>query len=324
VIESGQTLQVIVPFYNEVESLPQLHAKLKQVFTQAGIDGTVIYVDDGSVDSSWEQVEQWVTAGECSAIKLVRNFGKEAAIRAGLQEAQRTGVTPVVVMDADLQHPPELIPSMLELWKSSRSWVIEGRKKGNLRRSGTNQLGAKVVYKFLEVVTGIQFEGRSDFCLIDPKVVELLNQLPERITFFRGVVSWFGFPSQHIDFEVPAREHGSGKWSKLKLIQLALDMITGFTAVPLSIVTVFSMLFLLFSGILMLQTLYMYLSSQAVEGFTTVIICILMVGSVLAGGMGILGQYLARIYEEVKNRPVYIPEEVIRPSDSAKTKEKSD
>ncbi|MEM6820818.1 MAG: glycosyltransferase family 2 protein [Verrucomicrobiota bacterium] len=306
-----QRLTVVVPFFNEMDSLPLLHEELHKAFSSVSCSCWIVYVDDGSSDTSWELVSRWALNGECEAIRFVRNFGKEAAIRAGLQEVPEGAA---VVMDADMQHPPEILPKMVSEWMQSDAWVVEARKAGSARRGLFNELGARCVYYFMYLVTGIHFDGRSDFCLLDAKVVSLINQMPEKVTFFRGVVSWFGFPAKQVYFEVPERKYGSSKWSFVKLVNLAIDMITGFTTIPLSIVTCFSFLFLCFSGVLILHTLYMFFSGQAVEGFTTVIICILLVGSVLAGGMGILGQYLARIYEEVKKRPMFAVREVIRKS----------
>jgi len=307
-------LTVIVPFYNESGSLPLLHKSLKAVLGRLACDYQIIYVDDGSTDDSWDHVEPWASAGECSAIRFIRNFGKEAAIRAGLKEVKEGAA---VVMDADLQHPPEVLKEMVECWQNENVWVVEGRRRGNFGRAGINKMGSYLVYSFMYLVTGTHLGGRSDFCLLDQKVVALICQLPEKVTFFRGIVCWFGFPAGHVLFEVPPRVHGSSKWSLLKLVKQAIDMITGFSTIPLSLVTFFSAIFLCFSGLLTIHTLYMYFTGQAIEGFTTVIISILLVGSVLAGGMGILGQYLARIYEEVKNRPMYVSRETIRSKKSS-------
>ncbi len=301
-------LSVIVPFYNEAESLALLHTRLRSELSLLGCDYRIIYVDDGSTDASWDLVHSWAQNEECRGVRLIRNFGKEATIRAGLEEVKKGAA---VVMDADLQHPPEVIKELVACWEKGDFWVVEARRKGHSGRHGINALGSYLVYSFMFLVTGIHLGGRSDFCLLDHKVVQLISQLPERVTFFRGVVCWFGFPAGYVFFEVPPRIHGSTKWSLWKLMNQAINMITGFSTFPLNLVTFFSFLFLGFSGLLILQTLYMYLTGQAVEGFTTVIISILIVGSVLAGGMGILGQYLARIYEEVKCRPMYVLREKI-------------
>lgn len=301
-------VSIVVPFMNERDCLGALLGSLREELSCFATSFEIILVDDGSTDGSWLTI----SSGEFADLSLVgirfsRNFGKEAAIRAGL--ARSKGLV-TFVMDADLQHPPSLLPEMYRAWREDGVLVVEAVKKGKIERSLVGTLGSWVVYRILSRVTGVSLEGATDFKLLDRKVVDEIVRLPERISLFRGIVSWFGLPSKKIEFEVQSRFAGRTRWSLIRLASLAIDAITGFTTIPLRIETFFSFLFIMISVGLILQTGYNYLVGNAVEGFTTVIICILLVGGVITAGLGIIGEYLARVYDEVKARPSYIVREV--------------
>jgi glycosyltransferase involved in cell wall biosynthesis len=297
-------VSVVVPFKNECECLPLLIKRLQEVLTPLSVPYEIILVDDGSTDDSWN-----VLSGPAfrdvplRALSFSRNFGKESAIRAGLEESRGNAT---IVMDADLQHPPDLIPEMYAVWKNERVMVVEAVRKQGHRRGLLNAFGSMVFYKCLSFLAGIPLADATDFKLLDREVVSQVCDLRERITFFRGIVTWLGLPSRQIEFEVPQRAGGSTRWSLGRLISLAIDGITGFTTIPLRLVTFFSVFFILVSILLILQTFYNFALGYAVEGFTTVIICILLVGGVITGSLGIIGEYLARVYEEVKSRPSYV------------------
>jgi glycosyltransferase involved in cell wall biosynthesis len=301
-------VSVVVPFMNERECLGALLESLRKELGNFAASYEIILVDDGSTDGSWLTI----SSGKFSDLPIVgirfsRNFGKEAAIRAGL--AKSRGVV-TFVMDADLQHPPSLLPEMYRAWQEDGVLVVEAVKKGKVERSLIGTFGAWMVYRILSRVTGVSLEGATDFKLLDRKVVDEIVRLPERISLFRGIVTWFGLPSKQVEFEVQERFAGTTRWSLIRLSSLAIDAITGFTTIPLRIETLFSVIFIAISFILILQTTYNFMVGNAVEGFTTVIICILLVGGVITAGLGIIGEYLARVYEEVKARPSYVVREV--------------
>lgn len=297
-------VSVVVPFKDEGECLPLLIKRLREVLESLNVSYEVVLVDDGSTDDSWN-----ILSGPAfqniplRALSFSRNFGKESAIRAGLQ-ASRGKAT--IVMDADLQHPPSLIPEMYSLWKNERVMVVEAVRKQGHRSGVINVLGSMVFYNCLSFLAGIPLADATDFKLLDRHVVDQICQFRERNTFFRGIVTWLGLPSRRLEFEVPQRVGGRTRWSLVRLICLAIDGITGFTTIPLRLVTFFSAFFILISFLLILQTFYNFALGRAVEGFTTVIICILLVGGVITASLGIIGEYLARVYEEVKSRPSYV------------------
>lgn len=307
--EKQPIIGVVIPFRNEEQCLPILLQSLQFNLESCVSSWEIILIDDGSVDQGWQIICQKSEADyRIKGIRLNRGFGKEGAVRAGLAVVSAKAA---IVMDADLQHPPDLIPEMIRIWKAKKVPVIEAVKT---RPSGRNFLlrcCSSVLYSFLKKFTDLEFENRSDFKLIDRQVINRINSLPERITFFRGIVSWFGYPTHQIQFEVKDRVAGKPSWSPLALVRLAIDSITGFTTAPLRLVTACSAIFIAIALILIIQTLYMKLIGRAIEGFTTAIICTLMVGGIIAFGLGIIGEYLARIYEEIKQRPHFIIRETI-------------
>ena len=301
-------LGVVVPFWNEEEVLPLFLSELKRVLQRMEHPTEVIAVDDGSTDDGPRLVEEasedWP---ELVLVRLTRNFGKEGAIKAGLAETRSDAV---IVMDADLQHPPSLIPEMLQRWRQTTCWVVAGVKQGPVPQRPLKRVGSTLFYWAAERLTGLPLRNRADFVLLDRRAVDLLGEIPERVTIFRGLLAWLRLPTQEIPFTVPTRAAGYSRWSYRRLGNLAIDMLTGFTNAPLRLMTFAALLFTGFAAILGVQTLYVYLSGEAVEGFTTVILVVLLTGAALSVGLGIVGEYLARVYEEVKRRPQYVVERV--------------
>jgi glycosyltransferase involved in cell wall biosynthesis len=309
---AGPTLSLVIPFKNEATTLPELLSVLAEVLGRLEESHEVILVDDGSADDSWAVLQRHRPPElTIAGLRFSRNFGKEAAIRAGLE---RSAGDATIVMDADLQHPPELIPEMVAAWRGSDALVVEAVRSSTYRRAFIPAVGARLVYGVLSSLAGIPLDRATDYKLLDRKVVDDLVALKERVSLFRGVVTWMGYPTASIMFDVPERPHGRSRWSVLRLTSLAIDALTGFTAFPLRIVTLFSALFIAASFVLILQTLYNYWTGNAVEGFTTVIISILLVGGVITASLGIIGEYLARVFEEVKERPTYVIADTYDPS----------
>ena len=244
----------------------------------------------------------------CSYISFSRNFGKEGAVFAGIAQAEGDCIA---VMDCDLQHPPETLIKMYRLWEDGYQ-VIEGVKASRGRESFIHKMFAKTFYSIISDATGIDMSRASDFKLMDRQAAEEFLKLPERNVFFRALSSWVGFKTTYVEFDVQEREAGESKWSFKSLVRYAVNNITSFSAAPMQIVTFFGVVFFVFAVLLGIQSLYMYFSGHAVAGFTTVILLLLLVGSILMFSLGVIGYYIAKIYDEVKMRPRYIISEVIK------------
>ncbi len=234
-----------------------------------------------------------------------KNFGKEAAIFAGLTYA--TGDC-CAVIDADLQHPPQTLIKMYEKWQEGYE-IVEGVKASRGKESFLHKLAAKNFYSLISKATNIDMSRASDFKLLDRKAVNILRAMPEKHIFFRALSSWVGFKTTSVEFHVQEREAGESKWSTYSLFKYALTNITSFSTAPMQIVTLSGIVFLLFSLILGVQSLYKNFMGQALEGFTTVILLLLIIGSILMLSLGIIGYYIAKIYEETQNRPRFIVSE---------------
>ena len=235
-------------------------------------------------------------------IRPIRNFGKEAAIFAGLEAS--TGDC-CLIMDCDLQHPAELIPEMYRLWQNGYE-VVEGVKASRGKENLLHTLCANSFYRIISKASGIDMSKASDFKLLDRKAVDSLLAMPERAPFFRALSSWIGFRTVSIPFHVKERENGTSKWSVWKLVKYAIRNITSFSGAPLQFVTFLGWVMFLCSIGLGIQSLYRYFTGTALEGFTTVILLQLLIGSVLMISLGIIGHYISRIYDEIKARPRYL------------------
>lgn len=305
-------LSVIMPVYREGGHLPAVLAAVRRSLNQCNLSYELVLVDDGSPDDTWRIVAaEAKTCQAIRALRLSRNFGKESALCAGLEHAKGDAV---IVMDADGQHPPALLPDMVRLSQSSGADIVEAVKRKRGRESLSSKLGAFLFYLILNKLSGFRFKGASDFKLMNRKAVDAWLNMHERNVFFRGMTVWMGFTTVQIPFEVVPRSAGQSTWSVLKRLKLALVGITAFSSFPLHLVTFAGVLFLGLSVLLGVETLYLKLAGQAVSGFATVILLELIIGSFLMISLGVIGEYLARIYEEVKGRPRYLVRESIEPS----------
>jgi len=224
-------------------------------------------------------------------------------VSAGLEAARGKAV---IIMDGDMQHPPSLLPTMIETWRTGEFDIVEAVKSSRGDESSLSAARAKLFYLILRAFSGHDLNGASDYKLLDQRVIEAYRTMKERNVFFRGMISWMGFRSTQIPFEVEPRIAGDSGWSVFGLIRLAAVAVTSFSTFPLHLITIFGVLFFAFSVMLGMHTVYMKLSGAAINGFTTVILLLLIIGSSLMIGLGIIGEYLARIYDEVKQRPRYI------------------
>jgi polyisoprenyl-phosphate glycosyltransferase len=307
--DSNIILSVLVPVHNEgdqiAENLSLIHAEA----LKTGLPMEMIAIDDGSTDNTWHFLRTMVEqiAG-LKALRFSRNFGKEGAICAGLAHSLGQAC---IVIDSDLQHPPELIPEMVRLWRDEQWEIIEGIKQTRGTESLINRIGARFFYRTLSGLSGYNLYGSSDFKLLDRKVRDAWLDMRERNTFFRGMVSWLGFRRKQITFSVAKRRLTQSRWSFFGLFRLAIVAITAFSSLPLQAVTILGGLFLLCAILFSTYALVMYFAGLAFPGFTTVIILELLIGGVLMVSLGIIGTYIAQIYQEVKYRPRYVVAETL-------------
>lgn len=300
-------LSIVLPAYNEEQNIENTATVLAELLEKHGIDYELVFVSDGSVDNTYAEILKAAAKNpRVKGAQFSRNFGKEAGIFAGLE---LTTGDAVIVMDCDLQHPPEVIPQMWEKWNDGAE-VVEGIKSDRGRESLGYKLSAGLFYKIMSRLIKIDMNASSDFKLLDRKVVNVLLELPERNTFFRALTFWAGFRRDTVEYEVQERKFGKSKWSLWSLMRYAITNATSFSTMPLQIVTVVGLISILGSIVLFIQTLARYFMGNSVEGFTTVILLILIIGGFIMLSLGIIGHYIARVYEEVKGRPKYIISQV--------------
>jgi polyisoprenyl-phosphate glycosyltransferase len=308
-IHTNCEISLVIPVYNEGDHLLQSLAKIEEEIQKSSSSYEIIIIDDGSTDGSWKLLEDFLSiTSNIVAFKLSKNFGKECAIVAGLEYASGQAV---IIMDGDLQHPPHLIEEMIYIWRTQRVDIVEGIKKERGQENIRYQVGTTLFYYILKKFTGYQLNGSSDFKLLDRKVIESWKQMPERNTFFRGMTAWLGFKRVKIKFDVANRVYGERKWSMTKLTKLALNAVISFSSLPLRFVSIVGILFFIASLLLGVQTIIQKLNGNALSGFTTVILLQLIIGSVFMISLGVIGEYIAAIYNEVKGRPRYVIEDRI-------------
>ena len=306
-------LSIVIPVYNEAGTLPRVVPAVTAATADIGMDCEILFVDDGSRDDSWNIITQLCEQYPMArGLRLSRNFGKEGAMRAGLEQASGDCV---VIMDGDLQFPPDKLPEMVRLWREGYQ-VVECVKSKRQKESLSYGLFAKVFYGLLHRLGGINLRDATDFRLMDRAVVTAVLAMPERQLFYRAMSTWVGFSRIQIFIDIADRADGKSRFSKRALINLATNAILGYSSLPLQIMTVCGVVFWVFGFVLGVQTLWKYFFGEAATGFTTVILLILITGSLLMLGLGIIGAYLARIYEEVKHRPTHLVSQ-IAPKDSA-------
>jgi glycosyltransferase involved in cell wall biosynthesis len=298
------TLSLILPCLNEASHIAESAEVIIAVLEEMSIDFELILIDDGSTDETWAEFEKIAAKHHgIQALSLSRRFGKEQALCAGLEAARGEAA---ILMDADLQHPPSLIPEMVRVWQEEDIDVVEAKKTDRGDESFLARTQARLFYSMLRRMSGFDLTGASDFKLLDRKVIDAWAQMPERNLFFRGMSAWLGFRRKEVFFEVEERAGGASGWNLSALLRLAITGITAFSSVPIHLVTLLGLIFLGFAILLGGQTLYNWLTGGAGDGFTTVILLLLITGSAIMIGLGIIGTYVSRIYNEVKGRPRYL------------------
>lgn len=310
-------LSVILPAYNEEGNIDVAYEKIRSVLAPEQIEFELVFVDDGSKDRTFEEIRMLTEREKedrIEGLSFSRNFGKEAAIFSGLAHASGDVC---VVMDCDMQHPPEKLIEMYRLWEQGYE-IIEGVKRYRGRESMIYKGFAKLFYSLISKSTGIEMYRSSDFKMLDRKVVDEYVSLKERNIFFRALSAWLGYKRITVEFDVQERVSGTTKWSIKSLVKYAVGSITSFTTAPMQLITILGFLFLAFAVVLGIQSLVKWFAGTALEGFTTVILLLLITGSLIMMSLGIIGYYLARIYEEIKGRPRSIINEVVGGARSGK------
>ncbi len=305
----SKLLSVVVPAHNEARGIAHAIDVIVNRLASCGMRLEVVVVDDGSRDGTFERVAEVSRKdARIKGIRFTRNFGKEAALLAGLRVAAGEAV---VTIDSDLQHPPALIPKMIEEWRKG-AMVVDAVKRSRENDGPLTRLRAGLFNALLSRLGGINLRDASDFKLLDRLVVDAIaRELPERQRFYRGLADWVGYRHASIPFDVEARAEGEGKWSLWKLVQLATTAIVSFTSAPLQIVTILGVLTLGLGVVVGADALVAWFQGRAVSGFATTIITLLVVGSFIMISLGIIGEYIAKIYDEIKARPTYLVESSI-------------
>ena len=296
-------LSVIIPAYNEDLLIEKAYFTISNILKSEDIENEIIFIDDGSLDATYEKIKALADKeNNVLGLHFSRNFGKEAAISAGLATA--TGDC-VVVIDCDLQHPPEKIVEMYRLWQDGFD-IVEGIKSTRGKENKIHGFAARSFYSLISSVVGFDMSNASDFKLLDRKVVDVLNKIPERKGFFRAISFWVGYKKATVEFEVKERSAGKTKWSLISLIKYAISNISSYTTAPMQIVTVLGFIMLFITALFGVWAFVDKIQGRALEGMTTVILILIFIGSIMMISLGIIGYYVARIYEEIKGRPKYI------------------
>jgi len=299
-------LQILIPCHNEEENIDQIVIEIERFLAPLPYHYEFLFIDDGSTDNTFEKIRLLTDKrSDVKVIKFSRNFGKEAAIAAGLKESNADAV---ILIDSDLQHPPSLIPAMITEWEQGYN-IVDAVKTVRQKENLLTRSMSLIFNRLMGSITGIDFKGASDYKLLDRHAIEVLNRIQEKSRFFRGLTNWIGFRHIKIQYQVQDRNSGISKWNLFKLFQLSIDAITSFSSKPLQIVTVLGFLTFCFSVLLGAQTLYNKIFGTAVDGFTTVILVTLMLSSIIMLSIGIVGTYIAKLFDEVKNRPMYVVED---------------
>lgn len=306
--EEGKTedlISIIVPVYNEEMVLEEFHTRLKRVISNIHEKVEIIYIDDGSKDSSWSILTRLQeTDTKIGILRFSRNFGKEQAMSAGLHQARGNAI---IVIDSDLQDPPELIPSMLEAWRNGAD-VINMHRISRQGETWFKRATAYIFYRVINLMSEVRIhEDVGDFRLLSRRAVDALNELPENTRFMKGLFAWIGFRQVTLDYHREARAAGTSKWKYWKLWNFAIEGITGFSTAPLKIASyagfASSVLAFSYATYFVIKTI---IKGESVAGFPTLIVTVLFIGGLQLMALGILGEYLSRLFIESKRRPLYL------------------
>jgi dolichol-phosphate mannosyltransferase len=303
-------LSIVIPVFNEAENLPMLHARLTDAMNQVGVDYEIVLVDDGSKDQSPEILKRLESEDRrVVVVEFARNFGHQVAISAGLEHSRGRVVC---IMDADLQDPPEVLPTFLAKWQEG--WEVVYAVRTERKEWWGKRLAYAVFYRLLQRVANIEIPlDAGDFCVMDRRVVDELVGMPERNRFVRGIRSWVGFKQIGVPYERQARHAGAPKYTFRKLLYLALDGLISFSHTPLRIITILGFTVSLLS--FLVASFYIikkFTLGTGVPGFTTLVVSIFFLAGIQLMTIGVIGEYIGRISDEVKHRPLYVARRVTR------------
>lgn len=299
-------ISIVIPVLNEEKCIKN---NVKEIIKYIEEDYEFIIVDDGSTDNTWNEIKSLSEKNnKIIGVRFSRNFGKESALMAGLAHANGDAV---ITMDSDLQHPPEYIPDLIMKWKEGYK-VVETRKEKRLKESFFYKISSGAFYKTLKRLSGLDMANSSDYKLLDKDVVKNILEFKEGQLFFRGIVDWIGFEKCFIDIKIKEREIGKSKFKFSSLLRLALNAITSFSSSLLYITAFLGAIFFIAAIILGIQTIINKFMGIALEGFTTIILLLLIIGSLIMFCLAIIGVYVGKIYEESKRRPQYIVSDICR------------
>lgn len=293
-------VSVLLPVVNESSCIREVVDQISGQFVGLPHALQIVIVDDGSTDGTWAIVERMAEEDvRVGGISFSRNFGKEAAIAAGLEKCNGDCV---ILMDSDLQHPPELIPAMIRRWEEGHQ-IVHGVKAERTGESLWRRTCSRIIYRVAYVLSGVQLQNKSDFKLLDREVIDQFLRLGEQHLFFRGLVDWLGFRAAEVEFTVQRRVAGKSQWGFWSLINYAANTIVSFTAKPLRIVSIFCGIFVVLSSLLALKTFTDWITGRYVAGFPTTILFLILFADCVLFSLSAMNWYLSKIFEEVKARP---------------------
>ena len=315
------TLSVVAPVLDEEGSVAELHRRLTEALAPLGTYEIVV-VDDGSRDRTWQILTELAAADpHLRLVRLSRNFGHQVAMTAGLDAARGDAV---VCMDGDLQDPPEVIPELVARWREGYDvvYAVRTARPGETRYK---RWTAGAFYRLIGRMSPVEIPAEAgDFRLLSRRAADALRAMPERARFLRGMSSWIGFPQAGVPYEREARTSGTTKYPTRKMVRFASDAITSFSTTPLRVVAVTGFVLVGFCALYLGYTLYKRVfTDDTIQGWTSVIVIVLLIGGVQLVSLGVIGQYVARIYDEVKGRPLYVVSEVVGGSPAAEDERSS-
>lgn len=298
-------ISVVIPLLNEAGNIPILYQTLVPVLEKISADYEILFVDDGSKDDSFECIQAISKQNSnVLGISLSRNFGHQIALTAGIEHANGELV---VTMDADMQHPPEVIEVLHKKYKEGNYDIINTVREETADSSAFKKISSNWFYKIINKLSDIHIEpSGADFRLMNRKTIDAFLKIKEKDRFTRGLISWMGFHQTNISYVAPARYSGKSKYSIAKMFRFAADGITSFSARPLRI-SFYAGLFISFIGLLYaIYAVVKYFMRETIPGWTSILVCILIIGGIQLISIGIIGEYLARVFNEAKNRPLYL------------------
>ncbi len=300
-------ISIVIPAYNEQENVPILAGMLVDLLNRTN-DYEVIFVNDGSTDNTLEVLKHLSTQHkQLLYISLSKNFGHQLALKAGIDHARGNAI---IMMDADLQHPVEIIPQMIELWKKGVDVVYTQRKSDN-KESFIKRRTSKLFYWMMHKLSDVPIEsGTADFRLIDKNVAQYIHKNNESFLFLRGYIPWLGFSQQKIEYIPNQRASGNTKYTFSKMLSFAINGITGFSIKPLRFATVLGLVISFLAFVYSIYAVYTYfMNDRVISGWTSLLLSVLFIGGMQLIILGIIGEYIGKMYIQTKNRPVYIIDE---------------